>query len=148
MVQTLRLLEEMHEGTGSALEAADILTVKQAIITVVSHIDPSIFVQPTIETYVRLVNSGDYVDSRMADELRNAADSIDEEYFRLQQVDKVPEKVWDFKFRQARMAAALAMMANGITQSNYADIVYELAHSGTDPLEVLRLVEKELSKAH
>lgn len=83
----------------------------------------------------------------MASELHAAMEELDTRYFHLQQVENAPEEQWGLKFSQARLAAALAMMASGITESNYADIIYELAYAYGEPVKTLRLIGYEISNS-
>lgn len=61
------------------------------------------------------------------------AQELDEAYLIAHDNEDEPPSVWEPMFQQARLAAALRIMVDGITPENIGGFVYECAYSQPDP---------------
>lgn len=132
MKPTNRLIAQSHARLGAALEAMTQPRIDQFVRKIVPLVDRRLLTHSVLSSYFEAFESGVLIDKSMAVRLRMAAQEFDQDYFRMQE-DGMPKEAWSEKFHQSRLASALAMIAEGASQSDLSEIVYEMAHAHDPP---------------
>ena len=132
MKPTTRLIAQNNEDLAKALEAMTQPEIDRFVRTILPLVDSRLLIHPLLGTCLRKFEADVLTDKSAAARLRVIAKELDQEYFQLQE-DGVSEQEWSEKFHQSRLATALAMIADGASESNISEIVYEMGHAHDPP---------------
>lgn len=137
------LIAQNHKALAARLVALDDSRVEKLLRRIIGVLPQNLFLHATTAAYMSGLKAGEPFESSYAKALVSASEELDEQYFRLQE-DGASEDVWAPFFHQARMAVALALMAEKPTRSSICNIVYEMAHAQDDLASFLDRVAEEV----